>query len=290
VLALFTQEPGEHELQVRARVAGSAWSTPVVTRFGVMPPFWERNLYRIPALLLLVLGVYLLLRYLAQRRYQKRHAQLRQLEMLSEERQRIAMDLHDDLGADLSGTAMLAEAALHSGKEMPQALSDTIARVRSMLPKVDEIIWALDARNDHLSALIEHLHRSASSRTGSMGVGFDFVGPRHYKDRVINSGFRRVAMLLAQESMTNALKHAKAESIAMTVSVEEDRMALEVQDNGMGICLTPASRSRHGISNMRARAEQLGGSVTFSDVKPHGTRVTIDLPLPTAQTGDPDTA
>ncbi|MEO8587870.1 MAG: two-component regulator propeller domain-containing protein [Flavobacteriales bacterium] len=290
VLALFTQQPGEHALQVRARVAGSEWSPAVVARFGVMPPFWERNLYRVPALFLLVLGVYLLLRFLAQRRYQKRLAHLRQMEMLSEERQRIAMDLHDDLGADLSGTAMLAEAALHSGQEMQQALSDTIARVRSMLPKVDEIIWALDARNDNLSALIEHLRRSASSRTGSMGVGFDFVGPHNFTDRVINSGFRRVAMLLAKESVINALKHAKADTIAMTISVDGDRFILEVQDNGQGIRLTAAAHFRHGIANMRARTKQLGGSILFCDVKPHGTRVAIDLPLPAVQAGTMDAA
>ena len=97
---------------------------------------------------------------------------------------------------------------------------------------------------------------------------------------MIDSELRRVVMMLAKESLNNALKHARATLIGMTVMVDNSMLNIEVQDDCTGMKLTPAASQRHGLSNMRSRAEQNGGSVTFTDVKPHGTRVSIELPLP----------
>ncbi len=282
-LTLVAQEPGEHALQVRARVTGSPWSGAVTATFAVLPPFWSRRWFRWPVAVALVVLCYFSLRRLAHRRFEHRLAQLRQREALAEERRRIAMDLHDDLGADLSGTTMLAEAALHGQQDPHRALEDTIARVRGMMPKVDEIIWALDSKNDHLSSLIEHLERSSTAKAEAMGVRIEFVGPWGLEDRTVISEFRRVVLMLVKESVNNALKHSGCDALELCINVENDRLNIVVQDNGCGITLTPASGLRHGLSNMQARAQQFNGSVTFSDVKPRGTCVTIDLPLPDAE-------
>lgn len=283
-LALFMQESGEYVLHLRARVAGSPWSPETEVRFAVIPPFWERSFFRLPALLALLLLIYLGLQWKVHRRYRKRMDQLKQREMVADERRRIAMDLHDDLGADLSGTAMLAEAALHADNDTKGALADTIARVRNMVPKVDEIIWALDPKDDLLSSLFAHLERTTNARTNALGVRFECVQPWGYRDIAVSADFRRMVLMLVKEAVTNALKHARAERLEMCITVENERLRILVQDNGLGMNLSPASARRHGLANMQARARQFNGTVVFSDTKPHGTCVVIDVPLKAGET------
>lgn len=280
LITLLLQDPGEYVLEVRARIPGSDWSPTLSLPFALYPPFWKRNLFRVPLAAVILLLCFQALRILARRRYFRRLQDMKQREVLSAERERIAMDLHDDLGADLSGTMMLAEAALHNGRDPHAALQQAITHVRALIPKVDEIVWALDGRNDSLVSLVSFLGRSLAGKAAAMGVRFEFVGPWNLVDRELSPDFRRDVLLIVKEAVNNALKHAKCDLLEVIVQVEHDEFRIEIRDNGRGILESGVGFGRHGLTNMQARARQAGGSVSFCASEPRGTCVQIKLPLP----------
>jgi signal transduction histidine kinase len=229
---------------------------------------------------LAVVGGYVGLRWLAFQRYKKRIRGVVKREALSMERQRIAMDVHDDLGADLSNLLLRVRMALQAGTDPRIALTDTEHGLTDMMRKIDEIIWSLDPRHDTLSATIAFIEQQAGMQVNNVGLTFrSSVAPLPF-DRRLSAGFRRDLLLLVKEALNNVFKHAKATEVHLSILLQDERLRIVVEDDGLGIHYRTRPTDRHGTGNMQRRGVMVKGDVRILPKDPTGTRCEILVPVP----------
>jgi signal transduction histidine kinase len=209
---------------------------------------------------------------LAHELAQAREAQQRAL--LLEDRARIARDLHDHVVQQLYGAGLdLQAVASLSPGPTAERLESAVATLDETIAQIRTIVFALTPRAEGEATL---RHRvldlaGAASRHLRQPVSVSFSGPVD----LISEG--RLADELAasvRELLSNAVKHADAHAVGLTIAATDGLLAAEVVDDGRGIG-EPVRRS--GLDNLRTRAERLGGAFEI-DSGPRGTRARWTVP------------
>ena len=245
--------------------------------FSVQPPFWQAWWFIAILVLALAAITFAGLRYLAYRRYRRRMAQLREQEARNEERRRSAMDLHDDLGAELNGLLLLARV---ERSKHPTSNLERMEQVASALSeKVNEVIWSSDPVHDTLEGALAFIERHVADRCKGHALAFRRHGDARLPASVLSAGQRRDLFLAVKEAVANTLKHAHAAKVVMDVRVTGGSLVLTLTDDGRGM---PAHGSRgtgNGLANIQRRMAGLGGRSTVEAMPEGGTRVILTMPL-----------
>jgi signal transduction histidine kinase len=196
-----------------------------------------------------------------------------------EERRRLRRDLHDGLGAQLAGLNVQAGTLRRLIPSDPGAADELVLELREELRGAISDIRRLvyDLRPPALDDLgvVEAL-RQLAERYGSNGGPLRVVveAPEDLPD--LPAAVEVSVYRIAQEALTNVVRHAKAQSCVVRLVVN-DYVELEIVDDGVGI---PSGRSAGvGLSSMHERAEELGGSCVVESIPEGGTRVIARLPL-----------
>lgn len=189
------------------------------------------------------------------------------------ERTRIARDLHDGLGQILTAVKMQVSLSRqgHSSdylnRLIDEAISETVRISENLLPS---------SLNDFdLSTCLERLCSQINIAT-NLPVSFEQLGETSLLDRLQKINLFRIA----QEGINNAVKHANASHIHVQLTQTEENTLLTIEDNGVGIMNSPGMNSfRHGLANMRERAEMMGGKLIIESDKNRGTLLIAEAPL-----------
>lgn len=206
-----------------------------------------------------------------------------------EERDRIARELHDSLEQRLAGTTMLLDAAARAMVDQAASARSHLDTARAMLRhSLDEAQRAvLDLRSREFDGgdLIDGLEHSLQGLVENHRVNFRFErrGERPRLDGVTENHLLR----LAQEAVTNALKHAEASEIRVGLSVEPSQLTLRVEDNGCGMELgregARAQAGQFGLIGMRERADKLQARFSIMSAEGRGTTIEVILPRSTLE-------
>jgi signal transduction histidine kinase len=191
------------------------------------------------------------------------------------ERRRLREDLHDGLGPSLSGVALGLEAARGSATSHPDRLPAILEvlhhEVDSLVTEVRGIIDDLGPGDVDLLASVRG-HVESLSAAGDVAIVLTHAGP-------VDSAPGEVAVAaqrIVGEALTNAVRHARAQRIDVSVTGRAGSLAVEVSDDGTGEVATRPGGV--GLASMRQRAESVGGTLTVSAVPGAGTRVRAVLP------------
>ncbi len=202
-------------------------------------------------------------------------------------RNRLAADLHDDVGTLLSQIALqsgLLQEGLADAPSQRQQLGEITEASRSAVRQLNDVVWSLDAHNDHLPDLLDRMRDYAYEVLGLAGLEATFDFPATLPDQRLSVLLRRNLYLIYKESLHNVLKHA-ASATAVAVSLRYvasslPQLVLEVRDNGQGNPdAETGRRSGHGLRNMATRAAAMGGAATAGPVAGGGFRVQVAVPL-----------
>jgi signal transduction histidine kinase len=256
------------------------------------PPWW--TLGRLLATVTL-LGTGLALAFvwitLLRRQVERRTAQLEreirereraeQGRAIEQERARIARDLHDDLGSSLTGISMLATSgrvARLSAEASNERLELVAAKARTMVTALDELVWAVNPRNDTLAALAEYLASYAEELLSRTGIRCRIELPLEYPARTIAAEARHNILLAVREALNNAVRHGSPTEVQLELTVVEARLEIRIRDNGSGF---DAAQIRHGngLTNLQERLRKINGSCLIDSVPGSGTMVTLTLPF-----------
>jgi two-component sensor histidine kinase/streptogramin lyase len=264
--------PGSYQFLVRAINQKGAMSLePAVLQFRILPPIWQR--WWFIGLMALVMGslIYVFYRY--------RLAQALELERV---RTRIATDLHDDIGSNLTRIALLSEVAHQQAKQRDPDLEQRLTSIanisRESVESMGDIVWAINPQRDRLRDLIQRMRRFAEDTLQARQIEFRFRTPDTEQDIEVNANLRREIFLIFKESINNIVRHSACTEADIEFHMEDNRLTLRLSDNGKGLDAV-AESDGHGLINMRARAERLGGTLEFASNNGQGTTVTLRVPL-----------
>ncbi len=266
---------GNYTFQIRA-VKAATTQPPLSLPIHIDIPFWKRVWFW-PMLLLYLTGVmgiiiYLFVRY---RFLQKLRA--------TKVRDRIARDLHDDLGSYLSSISIMSRsAAKASGKnpERARAQIETIGRTaRHMLESMGDIVWSINPAHDSMAHVVDRMTDVANSLFTDTDIGFDLqVGDDVAKAR-LTAEARRDFFLIYKEALTNVARYAGATRVRVALQRSQHDLELTVQDDGCGFdTANPTYKNPgggNGLRNMQTRASLIGGQLTINSVPHEGTTVRL---------------
>jgi ligand-binding sensor domain-containing protein/signal transduction histidine kinase len=263
--------PGRYRFLVRAvNSDGVASLQPAVVTFTILPPIWQRWWFlTLVALSLAALG-YAAYRY-----------RLRRLIELERVRTRIASDLHDDIGSNLSLIAGLSEvlgqSARSANPQMAERLSVMADVSRRSVEAMSDIVWAVNPKRDNVVDLAHRMRRFASDRFAARNIEFHFDAPNPNQNVKLGAEVRREVFLVFKEAVNNIARHSGCKSAEAMLKVERGMIILKLSDDGRGF---DEARVAHGqgLDSMRRRAEKLGGRLEVISANA-GTTVILKAPV-----------
>jgi signal transduction histidine kinase/ligand-binding sensor domain-containing protein len=273
---------GEYDFEISACNGDGDWSKNIAAiSLTVAPFFWQTWWFRALAVLAFTFCVIAIVRYVSFRRLRARLHLLEQQAALQRERTRIAKDIHDDLGANLTQIAYLGELANQDRGE-PQIVGERIRKIsataRAAVKSLDEIVWAVNPRNDTLAHLLDYAGQFAVDYLATVGIRCRLDFPENIAPRELSTDLRHNLFLVVKESLHNIFKHAGASEVRLRAQVDDDAVQIFIEDNGRGFASTPDNAFSDGLRNMSQRMAEIGGQFRVASQPGAGTTVTISLP------------
>jgi signal transduction histidine kinase len=204
------------------------------------------------------------------------------LQLQTVRRDRIAKDLHDDIGSTLSNINMLSAITLNKLDKPDEAirhLRRISEEVSYCSQALDDIIWSANSKNDTLEEAISRMRRYCAELfelSGNVACHLDM--DEQFVARKLCMEQRRDIYLIYKEALNNIYKHAAASAAWIKVGVKGDFLELIFADNGKGFDVTQRTH-RNGLKNMQARVEKWQGKITIHSGMKDGTRLLITLPI-----------
>ena len=251
-------------------------------RLEVEPHFWERKsfLAAVVSVLLLVVGI--IVRRTTQQRLRRKLESLRQQQQIERERARIAQDLHDDLGAgltEISLTSDLASNPLMPEYESRQYTHEIGSRARELVQRMDEIVWAVNPRNDSINSLSVYACQYAQQLLKPLDIACRLDVQPGLPEIPLNAEQRYNFFLAYKESVTNVARHSQAREFHLAISAEKGHLQFIIEDDGRGFAPGNALAGADGLRNIRERIERVGGQCEIDSQTGKGTRVSLRVPV-----------
>jgi len=272
---------GRYELSVIGRDRDSAWGAPSTMTLEVLPFVWETLLFRVGLGLAAILFVISGVRLYDQRKTARQVAELERRNALERERTRIARDIHDDVGAGLTEMALLSELAQDEPGATREHLDRIFRRSRELTQSLNEIVWAINPRNDTLEGFLSYIAEFAQGFLKAAGVACRLDFPRDPPVLPMNASLRHHLSLAIKEVLNNIIKHAEATEVHVRVEFIRQELKVTLEDNGVGF-RQPAAPGHEGdgLANLETRLQEIGGRVERSSDVGQGTRVRLTVRLP----------
>jgi signal transduction histidine kinase len=207
---------------------------------------------------------------------------------LTEERNRIAREMHDGLGAILSSIVIETEYITTQLKELERISDDPqrsakYAALRTEVQDLrrtgqdgmEELRRAVSMMRDDFD-LVVALEDQCASRAGHTGVAIEF-GTSGI-ERPLAPDQQLACFRVLQESLSNAVKHGSPRSIRVRLEYEEDSATLTVSDDGAGFDSKTSRRGHYGLETMRERAQSINAGLLVTSTPGQGTTVSLTLP------------
>jgi signal transduction histidine kinase/streptogramin lyase len=297
---------GTYNFQVQAvNSDGIVSEKPATISFRINPPFWQNWWFLILSTLAICSILYSIYQYRTNNLL-KINAALTEANRLEENlrisreeriaelqrvRTRIATDLHDDIGSSLTQIAVLTEVARRQANSFQaETLTTPLERIKNVSKELvgvmSDVVWAINPQKDFLQDLVQRMRRFASDVFSGRGIKFEFTAPEIEDDLQLGANIRREVFAIFKESVNNSVKYSECTAAAASFRIEENRLFLEISDNGKGfetqVILSSAFRPEfggNGLINMRRRAEDLGGICEIFSEIGQGTTVKVSVPL-----------
>lgn len=270
--------PGSYRFIVEdLSISGQRLNTGAVMTVKVPLPYWKNHWFwaagaAVVAILSTLYG---------QRIIRKRiNRHLRHVQLIADERLRIARDLHDDLGTRLSHISLLgsyAESTIPDG-DARAAFRQITTMSRELISALSETVWMLNPKNNQLEALVDFLCRLVSEICKLADIRCRIDAMSVTEDVTISHDFRHNVSLAVKEIVNNALKHSFATEIRLSIQLDNKHLKITVSDNGVGITREPEKTSL-GLENINQRMALIHGTCSIHQPEHEGLTITLSAPI-----------
>lgn len=263
--------PGNYEFVVRAMsTSGIVSPEPASITFRILPPLWLRWWFLSISALAIGFALYGGYRY--------RLARLLEIANL---RTRIATDLHDDIGANLTRIALLSEVAVREQEpEQVQSRDGHLVSIagiaRESVSAMSDIVWAINPSRESLVDLTRRMRRYSEEVCTIRGIRLRFTASDSDDKRKLGVDVRRDLLLIFKEALNNAVRHSSCSSVDVDFRIEDGSLVLTVADDGVGFNASVEAEGQ-GLMSMRRRAQRLKGRLAIGSGPHGGTSVRVEL-------------
>jgi ligand-binding sensor domain-containing protein/signal transduction histidine kinase len=273
--------PGSYEFKVQASGPEGAWQEGRALQVEILPHLWERPSFQLAAGLALLAGVAGTVWALERGRSRRRLERLELQRTLDAERQRIARDIHDDLGSGLTEIILLSDSLDEAIQPTPadqKMVGEISARARSLTRAMDEVVWAINPRNDTLEGFLTYLGKFTQDYLTKAEVRCRWNVPTDVPELPLSAEMRHNLYLACKEALHNIVKHAGASVVSIRLDQVNGGFILSIEDDGQGFAAALPPARGNGLSNMRQRLKALRGVCCIESAPGRGTRVLFSLP------------
>ncbi|MEO5647455.1 MAG: ATP-binding protein, partial [Chitinophagaceae bacterium] len=245
----------------------------------VIAPFWKRWWFYILFAIFISGIIYIIYRYRVNELL-KRHSI----------RNKIAQDLHDNIGSTLSSISVYSQVAHIKSKEskedeLKEILDKISVTSNDMITELNDTVWAINPRNDNMEKIILRMESFALPLAAARNIRFNLNCDKTIASLQLDMDKRKNFYLIFKEAVTNAIKYSGASELLVDILLEKNKLLLKVIDNGVGfnrekeMAANRATLSGNGLHNMHKRAIELNGELIISSLPGEGAAISFYLPL-----------
>ncbi|MDQ6630523.1 MAG: histidine kinase [Verrucomicrobiota bacterium] len=274
--------PGRYTFQVKACNNDGIWNDQEADlKIHLLPHFWQTWWFSSLCGIAVVGFIGGGARYFTKRKLQRKLVLLQQQHAIEKERTRIAQDMHDDLGANLTEILLLSDiAAKARGEETVKAqVAEISSTAREVVRNLDGIVWAVNPQNDSLEKLAGYIHEYVETYLRRSSIRCWMEMPEKLPEYSLSSEVRHNIFLTIKEALHNTVKHSGASEVKISLQVTDATLFISITDNGKGFTLEKVSSFGNGLQNMSKRIENIGGKFVLSAEPEKGTGLHLDIPL-----------
>lgn len=263
--------PNTYSFEVRASTNELNWSEIAVYKFEVLAPFYRTTWFYLLIIALIALLIYSYYRM-----------KIKQIEALQNVRNRIARDLHDDVGSALSTINIFSAMAKQNFDNSPkkaELLVDKISETsQHMLYNMRDIVWSISPKNDTMLSIVARMREYASSVCEAKNIDTVF----NFSDRAtqlhLNMNKRYDLLMIFKEAVNNCVKYADCSQVIITLDYNASVLVMEIADNGVGFEMATVNQG-NGLANMKQRATAIGANLIITSGTGNGCAISLTLPI-----------
>lgn len=248
-------DPGEYVFKVRASNPDGYWTEPSSMIIVIHPPFWETWWFISLVVVFSTALVFGIHRY-----------RLRQSLKVERLRNKIASDLHDEVGSSLTRISIYSD-LLQNGTEESEGksyLKGISELSREVVTTMSDIVWSIDNRYDTMDALLLRMKDFATELLQAKNIEFEFKTEGIDGKKILDPVLKQNLYLIFKEAINNVVKHSGATQVCAELIANGNSFSMVIQDNGKGLPEGLLSKG-NGLRNMTRRAKAISGELKIKN-------------------------
>lgn len=274
--------PGDYRFQVQACNNDGVWNQTGATLAVTLTPHYFEMLWFRGLLAFAIVGTACAVAlYLTRRRMQRQLIVLERQQAVEKERGRIARDMHDQIGAGLTQIGLLGEFARRASKNVDGTthVDKICATARELAQTLDEMVWMVNPKNDSLNKLGLYLASYVEEFFETTSIRCRIDVPPGLPAWPVPADVRHNLFLTVKEALNNIVKHSRALEARFRLALEDTALEITISDDGAGFPIDTATLRRNGLSNMRERIKEIGGTLNIWSQPEKGTRICLRVAI-----------
>lgn len=273
---------GSYAFKVKVRSPDGVWSEALVYTFKVLPPWyrswWAYTIYAVCFITLLWSFIRWRLSVLKKEKV-RLEEKIAMQNAVMDERSRISRELHDEVGATLSGIAMYSHLAKEQVKSsgipgVENSLNIMQQSASEMVTKLNDIVWLVNPAHDSIQKLVQKLEDYANDMCHIKDIHVKVNVIADLSETKLSMDTRHHIYLFCKEAINNAVKYSEGTSLELSVKEINGMLEFSVADNGKGFN-EAAIRRGNGLNNMQKRAEEIGATVILETKYNMGSKLCL---------------
>jgi signal transduction histidine kinase/ligand-binding sensor domain-containing protein len=268
---------GQYRFEVQACNNEGLWSPQSAGLDLIIPPYFWQTWWFIGFVLLAGAGgIVFTVRKIEKTKSERRLEREKQARLVELERARIARDIHDDIGSELTHVIVLSE-LLKRDNAQPKEVEANATMIgntaRKAVRGLRTIIWAANPRNDTLDSLVQYISHYSDDFCEAASLPCRLDLPTEVPALPLTAEVRHNLFMFVKEALHNVVKHARASEVRLSLNLHDGFLELRVVDNGAGFKVDSAANPRGGLANMRHRMETIGAALHIKSAPGAGTAI-----------------
>jgi len=194
-------------------------------------------------------------------------------------RNKIASDLHDDIGSTLSSINIMSEVAKQKTPGSSILLEKIGSDAQLMQENMSDIVWAINPKNDRFENVIQRMKIFASEMLEAKNITLRFSADETLNNLKLTMNQRKDLYFIFKEAVTNIAKYSECKNAVVTTSLHDKVLDLMIKDDGKGFNIAHQTMGGNGLYNIEKRAKDLNGTLKIDSTKGRGTIVHLQFKI-----------